>query len=386
VFKAADKWLVPYLRRSLRLRSLRECPNEPRHLIFCVVDHFEPWARHASEQEAADRVARWVDGYPRLFGRVRDADGRPPRHTFFCPQDEYDADAVERIRELVAAGYGEVEVHLHHRADTPQGLRSKLEQYRDELRARHGLLGSDREGRVRYGFAHGNWALCNSRPDGDWCGVNGELAVLAATGCYADFTFPSAPSPTQPRTVNSIYYATDGPDRPRSHDRGVPVRAPTPHSRNSCVPRAGGMAEPPGPAGRNLMLIQGPLALNWRSRKWGLLPRLENAAIAAANPPSPQRIRLWVGQRVHVCGRPEWIFVKVHTHGAAPENAAVLLGNAMRSAHEYLQWAFNDGRRWRLHYVTAREMYNIVRAAEAGETGDPGRFRDYEIGRPPSAP
>jgi hypothetical protein len=40
---------------------------------------------------------------------------------------------------------------------------------------------------------------------------------------------------------------------------------------------------------------------------------------------------------------------------------------------------FGDGRRWRLHYVNAREMANIVRAGEDGEAGDAGRFRDYEI-------
>ena len=41
-----------------------------------------------------------------------------------------------------------------------------------------------------------------------------------------------------------------------------------------------------------------------------------------------------------------------------------------------------QGRQHCLHYVTAREMYNIARAAEAGESGDPGGFRDYRIQRP----
>ncbi len=49
-------------------------------------------------------------------------------------------------------------------------------------------------------------------------------------------------------------------------------------------------------------------------------------------------------------------------------------------------------RRWRrggidrrsgLHYVTAREAYNIVKAAEAGKSGDPNDYRDFEI--PPPA-
>jgi hypothetical protein len=34
-----------------------------------------------------------------------------------------------------------------------------------------------------------------------------------------------------------------------------------------------------------------------------------------------------------------------------------------------------------LHYVTAREMVNIVRAAEDGAHGNPGAYRDY--GLPP---
>ena len=46
---------------------------------------------------------------------------------------------------------------------------------------------------VGYAFIHGNWSLCNSRPDGRYCGVNNELDVLRETGCYADFTLPSAP-------------------------------------------------------------------------------------------------------------------------------------------------------------------------------------------------
>jgi hypothetical protein len=50
--------------------------------------------------------------------------------------------------------------------------------------------------------------------------------------------------------------------------------------------------------------------------------------------------------------------------------------------HDYLESAYNDGRDYVLHYVSAREMYNIAKAAEAGKTGDPGRYRDYELPKP----
>ena len=64
------------------------------------------------------RVQQWVEQYPPLFEGFRDADGRPPRHTFFYPIEQYRPEHLERLGELVAAGFGEVEVHLHHDADT----------------------------------------------------------------------------------------------------------------------------------------------------------------------------------------------------------------------------------------------------------------------------
>ena len=73
------------------------------------------------------------------------------------------------------------------------------------------------------------------------------------------------------------------------------------------------------------------------------------------------------------------MFVKVHTHGCVPANARVLLGTAMQQAHTTLQKKFNDGKAWQLHYVTAREMYNMVKAAEANLPGSPGQYRDTPV-------
>jgi hypothetical protein len=354
MLRGCDKWLAGYLLSVLR--RPRAAGGE-RHLFFCVADHFEPFRGGASAAEARGVVRQWADGYRQAAQGHADSDGRPPRHTFFYPAEEADDECLERLKDLVAEGLGEVEIHLHHRGDTSETLAAKLAEFRDRLHAM-GLLGTDAAGRPRYGFVHGNWALCNSRPDGDWCGVNEELAVLTSTGCYADFTFPSAPSPTQPRMVNAIYRAQDRPGMPRGHDRGERLRA--------------------GGAEDGLMLVQGPLGLNWSRRKWGVLPRLENAELSGANPPSADRVPLWIRQAVGVQGRPEWVFVKVHTHGCMPANRDVLLGPAM----EELRRALENRPGWKLHYVTAREMYNVARAAEKGLTGDPGTARNNEIGCP----
>jgi hypothetical protein len=47
--------------------------------------------------------------------------------------------------------------------------------------------------------------------------------------------------------------------------------------------------------------------------------------------------------------------------------------------------SFNDGRRWVLHYVTAREMFNIAAAAMDGSEGNPNDYRDYLLAPPPAA-
>jgi hypothetical protein len=220
------------------------------------------------------------------------------------------------------------------------------------------LLRRRSDGKIAFGFILGNWALDNARPDGRWCGVNNELTVLREAGCYADFTLPAAPDPAQTRTVNAIYYAIDDPLRPRSHDRGVEAQV-------------GRKAPPDG-----LLIIQGPLTFDWRRRIWGILPGLENGALddTPAHLPTLDRFTAWADVGVCVAGRPEWVFIKVHTHGALETNASVLLGPIMERFHSDVMRAFNDGTRYHLHYVTAYEMATLVKAAEAGLRGNP---RDY---------
>ena len=95
-----------------------------------------------------------------------------------------------------------------------------------------------------------------------------------------------------------------------------------------------------------------------------------------ANPPTPARLRLWEKCHMHVQGRPEWIFIKLHTHGAIERNSAMLLGDPMRAFHRHLRDRATADPQFCYHYVSAREMANLVHAAEAGASGDPGSHRD----------
>lgn len=352
MIRAFDKWLLPYLKRRV------PSADRPVHVFLAVCDHFEPL--HASDKAGAlERIATWRNRFPELIDPFRDVDGERPKHTFFYPIEQYDPDLLEPIAALCRETGSEVEVHLHHQDDTPEGLREALERGKVDF-GRHGLLARDDSGAVRYGFIHGNWALNHSHPEGIGCGVAREIPILRETGCYADFTMPSAPSPTQARTVNSVAYLSDLAGR-EALDRADPARAGEGAERRDRTDR--------------LLMIQGPLALNWGWRKWGLVPRMENGDITGNNPPTRQRLDLAVSQAISAEGRPDWVFVKLHTHGGIERNFEMLLGEPMRAFHESIA----ESDHWRLHYVTAREMANFVHAAEDGKAGDPGEYRDYRF-------
>jgi hypothetical protein len=335
----------------------------PVRVVFCLVDHFEPFWGKVDKNTALQRVKSWVIKYPEIAEKHIDSTGNNPKHTFFYPEEEYDDECMEALADLCGRGYGEVEIHLHHDNDTSEGTRQKLLAFKELLAKKHGLLSTDREtGETRYGFIHGNWALDNSRKDGRWCGVNNELTVLQETGCYADFTLPSAPSDTQTSKISSIYYAIDDPDRPKSHNNGIDVRS--------------GKSDQNG-----LLMIQGPLGLNWHNKKLKLLPRIENGSLAYDNPATTDRVRLWVKHSPQIRNNFLWIFVKIHTHGCQENNMDYLFSGGFATLYSKLESHFKNGRDCMLHYASAREMFNLVKALEKNETDCPADWRDYRLRR-----
>jgi hypothetical protein len=327
-------------------------------LLFALCDHYEPLWGGAPEDVARARVDAWAETYP-AFAEFRDSNGRPPRHGWFFPGEEYRPYFLDRLGELVRAGFGEVEFHLHHDGDTAASLAPRIEQHLRTF-AEHGHLSRNPRGGFAWAFIHGNWSLANGRPDGRWCGVDDELPLLHRLGCYVDLTFPSAPDPCQPDQVNQIYWPVGDLDRRRAYERGERARVGKAYDDR-------------------VLMVTGPLAL----AREGWRVRLENGALTGADPPTAARVATWVSQGIHVAGRPEWVFVKVHTHGAIERTARSLLGDGGRVLHAAL--ADQRRRGWNLHYVTARELYNVARAAMDGKGGDPSAYFDYLVKPPPLA-
>jgi hypothetical protein len=325
-------------------------PSGATHIFFMFVDHFEP-------EYDADRTRRWGERYEKLAARHHDSVGRPPQHTFFYPGEQTTTAILEELRRLTAAGLGEVELHYHHDFDTADTLRPKLADAIEKFQ-RFGFLKTV-AGETRFAFIHGNFGLDNGAGP-SVCGVNRELELLRQLGCFADFSFPSVYVRAQPPLVNAIYAAKDD-DSPKSYEAALPLSA-----------LSTGAAD--------LMIFEGPLVFAPTLNLRRLFLDLDDGDIHAAKPPSAARVDRWVRANVHVPARPDWVFVKIFAHGvSSPGDEEAVLGPEFDQSLTYLERQYNDGTRFVLHYITAREGYNLALAAANGESGDPNAYLDRYI-------
>jgi hypothetical protein len=350
----------------------------PKHVMFAFVDHFEPIGSVEAINKQTDT---WVYDYMAMAGRHTDADGRHPVHSYFLISmpaiESYNLhNVLTRLNQVTYNGYGEVEFHCHHgvwdesirtEQDATTELINLISMAKKNFNMHGALITAQPLPKITFGFIHGMWALDNSRlndwdenPHLEWCGVNRELDLLKQEGAYADYTFP-AWGPMQPLNRNMIFYCTDD-EFPASYKNPLNI-FPVEVNKSPLD---------------KLMIIQGPNSN----------PNISVVPGGFYDWPTLEKMDLWVNENVHVAGNDDWIFVKVHTHGLSGDlnNWFVresFFGGIIDLFYRKIEQKYNDGVEWKLHYVSAREMYNIVKAAEAGKTGDPGDYRDYII--PPYA-
>jgi hypothetical protein len=230
---------------------------------------------------------------------------------------------------------------VHHDGEGQQNFVDRISSFTETLFSRHGLLRKEK-GRVTFGFIHGLWALDNSRPDGRFCGLNNELSLLRDLSCYADFTMPSGASPTQARLINTIYWAVDDPDKPKSYDTGVPVT-------------------PGGKATGDLLMIPGPFGLRWAQR---VMPRIEYGELCSYDRATEYRVRRWLELAPRIG---DDIFLKLFTHGTQERHSQYLLEGGLEFTLSLIirqcQRAGLD-----LRFATAWEMRQAIDAAARGDS------------------
>lgn len=364
------KWSLPWLTRYPFERAgnyLRSNSAEKKHVIITVANHFEPaWSENGWLD--LDTQLKRLDDYYKLAEKtgdaVRDADGTKFRHTNFFPIEQYDSRIVNKIQQMESEDLGELEIHLHHgleKPDTAENLRNILIEYRDRFAEEHRCLSRlDGKGDPTYAFVHGNLALANSM-SGKYCGVDNEMQILAETGCYADFTLPSAPLETQSAITNKIY------------ECGLPLNEKFSHRTGENVRVFGNKPQLP-------LIFTGPLMFNWNRRIKGVpVPRLDDGALTVSQSLDSERFDRWLNANITVTDRPEWIFVKLYCHGFFDQDQKACIGeDAQRFFGEMVERGEKSGD-YTIHFASAREAANIVFAAIDGKNGNPNDFRDYRL-------
>jgi len=359
----AQIWLPGYVLG--RVNQWKSFTPSPKRAWLSICDHFEPLWNKANVSTARGRVHLWRERWPVISSRVRDSAGNAPRYTFFYPQEEYLPELLDPLAEMTHASIADVEVHIHHERETREEFVRKMTEYCSVLHQQHGLLRRRDDGKLTFGFIHGDWALDNSLPDGRCCGLTGEIGVLHDLGCYADFTMPSGNSLTQARTVNTIYWCKRDPSRPKAYDYGIAI-------------------EVGGGIDGDLLMIPGPLGIRWKGR---LLPRFEVGELAGNDPPTLYRVRRWfdIAPRIG-----EDLFIKLYTHGAQERNSSALLNGALSELFALISQEAAR-RACRLYFVSSWQTYLAIDAirrrldpleaainSRNGEAGIRSRANDHD--------
>jgi hypothetical protein len=329
------------------LSKKEKVPDREKHLIFIMVDHYEPG-------KGADGVKRnnsWLKKFSKIADKHFDSHGNRFRYTWFYPYDHHNERILISLCKMAFDGYGEVELHWHHPPATNETFPAMLGEAILWFQQYGALVSSKFPYETNFAYVAGNWSLDDCDRNS---GVKNELETLFRNGCFADFTFSTIGTTCQPRKINSIYYAIDDSEKSKSYDDGDDVTV----GKNKKM---------------GLMIFQGPIAFDWK--KAGL----EYGAVEAFAIPNRRRINLWIHANIHVKGRPEWVFVKVHSHGC--QSSSVILNGYLDIMLTWLEEMCKEKKIW-LHYMTAREAYNVVKAAEDGRKGNPEKYRDYKVPKP----
>ena len=79
---------------SRRATSPARPADAPQHLIFTMVDHYEPGGGAAG----TERNRQWLDAFRPISETHRDSQGNPFRYTWFYPYDHKNEEVMTAIR------------------------------------------------------------------------------------------------------------------------------------------------------------------------------------------------------------------------------------------------------------------------------------------------
>ncbi len=280
-----------------------------------------------------------------------DSDGREFQLTFACPGRNPDSTTLHMLTEYCRRGLGEVEYLIPWDYSSEESMREELEQ---------GLRRFNSRGWMNTVGSEVRFAVVRERNSGEReeADLRRQASVLSDLGCYADMSFPGVRSSRPQSRVNTMFMVSSADNEPYNESDEL---------------RAGRLGK------GGLLVIEGPFLIDWTDWRLTLRPYVEDGHLSPEAPPDPGRVDSWIRANVHVIGQPNWIFVKLTIDGLSNATSARSLRHSLDRSLMYLEEVCNDDEMYRLHYVTAREMYNVAMAAQALKNGNAGLFRDYLI-------
>lgn len=355
MMRGLEKWL-----HGLRRRPQRpvENPLGTRHVLIALCNRL---SSVASEADKSAMVRRWIGESARLREEFPAAQAFSLKHTFSLPPEEASAAWAPELAALCRVAGCEIELAPPRDAKSAAGLRRERIEAGKERLAQSGWLGRDRSGAARFCFVH--------RAEGSSAfGLGDQAGMLRDAGCAASFPFDLKPGVVPEEFENSlVYFLESEAAGPRQGLRRVRAERET-----RGADRTGLLVAPP------------PFCPEAGRKTFGFKPEIDQGEIGAAALPTADRLHRWLDCRLTVEARPNWLFVVLHTDGFSPENASMLFGEPMRDFHRKLRSIAARDRTLCLHGVTARELVNILHAAEAGHSGNPLQFCDFRYLPPPA--
>jgi hypothetical protein len=316
----------------------------PRDIVVALMFVYEPSVDSGGMRDLLKMFAS-------LAAEHTDSDGRKFQLTFACPGRDTDSTTLYMLTDYCRRGLGEVEYLIPWDYSSEVSMRDELGQGLRFFNSRGWMstVGSE----IR--FAVVGEGRGDERGGDDF---RKQASVLSDLGCYADMSFPGARNSLQQSSVNTMFMVSSADYDPYNESDEL---------------RAGRLGK------GGLLVVEGPFLIDWTDWRFTLRPYVEDGYLSPETPPDPGRVDSWVRANVHVIGQPNWIFVKLTIGGLSNAASAQSLGHSFDQSLMYLEEVYNDSEMYRLHYVTAREMYNVAMAAQALQNGDAGLFRDYLI-------
>ena len=90
-----DIWFAAYVKDRYSVKAGVKVAEKT--IYVCLADHFEPYFGNVSPEEARLLVERWDRSYRAAAAGHVDSFGNPPKHSYFYPIEEYDADLFSKI-------------------------------------------------------------------------------------------------------------------------------------------------------------------------------------------------------------------------------------------------------------------------------------------------